>query len=112
MSLIDAEKTLAKDPVCGMSVDPATAEHRSDYEGTTYFFCCAGCRTKFAAAPERYLATKDLPAQARCSGRDLHLPDASRSPAGGPGRLPDLRHGAGAGDAVPAERGRTPNSST
>ncbi len=49
------EKTLARDPVCGMAVDPATAEHRFDHGGTTYFFCCAGCRTKFTADPARYL---------------------------------------------------------
>jgi P-type Cu+ transporter len=46
----------AKDPVCGMSVDPATAKHRSEHEGSTYYFCCAGCKTKFDADPARYLA--------------------------------------------------------
>ena len=44
-----------KDPVCGMSVDPATAKHRFDHAGQPYFFCSAGCRTKFAADPGRYL---------------------------------------------------------
>jgi len=43
------------DPVCGMTVDPKTSKHRSDYGGVTYHFCSAGCRTKFAAAPEQYL---------------------------------------------------------
>ena len=43
------------DPVCGMTVDPETSKHRSDYGGVTYHFCSAGCRTKFAAAPEQYL---------------------------------------------------------
>lgn len=43
------------DPVCGMTVDPETSKHRSDYRGVTYHFCSAGCRTKFAAAPEQYL---------------------------------------------------------
>ena len=46
----------AKDPVCGMTVDPATARHRFEYGGETYVFCCAGCMNKFAADPERYLA--------------------------------------------------------
>jgi Cu+-exporting ATPase len=49
----------AKDPVCGMSVDPATAKHRFEHEGRTYAFCCAGCLTKFAADPGRYLAKAD-----------------------------------------------------
>lgn len=37
------------DPVCGMAVDLATAKHVSVYEGTTYGFCCAGCKSKFEA---------------------------------------------------------------
>ena len=43
------------DPVCGMTVDPATAKARADYKGDTYYFCCAGCKTKFSADPEKYL---------------------------------------------------------
>ena len=43
------------DPVCGMTVDPVTSKHRFDYRGETHHFCSAGCRTKFAAAPEQYL---------------------------------------------------------
>ena len=46
----------ATDPVCGMSVDPAAAAHSHTHAGTTYYFCCAGCRSKFEADPERYLA--------------------------------------------------------
>jgi len=45
----------AKDPVCGMDVDPHTAKHRADHEGRPYYFCCAGCRTKFVNDPQRYL---------------------------------------------------------
>ena len=44
-----------KDPVCGMSVDPATAAHRASHDGQDYFFCSAGCRTKFIGDPMRYL---------------------------------------------------------
>jgi Cu+-exporting ATPase len=49
----------ARDPVCGMTVDAATAKHSAAYDGTTYFFCCAGCRTKFEAEPQRYLAQRE-----------------------------------------------------
>ena len=42
------------DPVCGMSVEIATARHRADVAGRAYVFCCGGCREKFLAAPERY----------------------------------------------------------
>src|SRR3546814_1570768 len=45
----------ARDPVCGMSVDPAKTPHHADHAGMTYHFCSAGCRTKFVSDPERYL---------------------------------------------------------
>jgi len=45
----------ARDPVCGMSVDPATSKHRFDHRGETFHFCSAGCRTKFVADPGKYL---------------------------------------------------------
>src|SRR5690242_8639852 len=45
----------ARDPVCGMSVNPETARNRFDFNGATYHFCCNGCRTKFEADPLKYL---------------------------------------------------------
>ena len=45
---------LAKDPVCGMSVDPATTKEKVDYSGSTYYFCSAGCRSTFEKDPARY----------------------------------------------------------
>ncbi len=44
-----------KDPVCGMTVDPANAKHKASHDGRDYYFCGQGCKTKFAADPERYL---------------------------------------------------------
>ena len=44
-----------KDPVCGMDVDPQTAKHKAEHGGKTYYFCAAGCRTKFIAEPLKYL---------------------------------------------------------
>ncbi|HEY0140167.1 MAG TPA: heavy metal translocating P-type ATPase [Thermoanaerobaculia bacterium] len=43
------------DPVCGMTIDPATAAGSSTHDGTTYSFCSAGCKTKFDANPAQYL---------------------------------------------------------
>jgi Cu+-exporting ATPase len=43
------------DLICGMTVDPKTTPHKTDYKGETYYFCSAGCRTKFIANPEKYL---------------------------------------------------------
>jgi P-type Cu+ transporter len=37
---------MAKDPVCGMSVDEATAI-KAERDGKTYYFCCESCRQKF-----------------------------------------------------------------
>ena len=37
----------AVDPICGMTVAVAGARHRAELEGKTYYFCCAGCRTRF-----------------------------------------------------------------
>ena len=45
----------AKDPVCGMSVDPEKTPHRHEHAGRLYHFCGAQCREKFALDPERYL---------------------------------------------------------
>ena len=52
----------ATDPVCGMSVDPATARHKAEFAGKTYYFCSAGCREKFLAEPRRFVS--ETPAEA------------------------------------------------
>ena len=52
----------AVDPVCGMTVDPATTAHRAAHDDKDYFFCSAGCRTKFIADPDRYLGEARQPA--------------------------------------------------
>ncbi|HMR33345.1 MAG TPA: heavy metal translocating P-type ATPase [Geminicoccaceae bacterium] len=49
---------MAKDPVCGMTVDPAATPHHHEHQGHTYHFCGGGCRSKFAADPQRYLEPK------------------------------------------------------
>lgn len=44
----------AIDPVCGMSVDPATAPARAEYQGQKFYFCSAQCKTRFQNDPEKY----------------------------------------------------------
>jgi len=51
-------ETQATDPVCRMTVDPATARHTAEHGGATYYFCSARCVEKFRAAPERYLRSE------------------------------------------------------
>ena len=65
-----------RDPVCGMSVDPATAAHRAEHAGRSYFFCSGKCHDRFTAEPERYLAPAPAPAPAPANG-------AAASPAAG-----------------------------
>jgi YHS domain-containing protein/uncharacterized membrane protein YraQ (UPF0718 family) len=50
----ESQSNLVKDPVCGMSVDPATAKERVEYKGARYYFCSAGCRSTFEKNPARY----------------------------------------------------------
>jgi Cu+-exporting ATPase len=50
-----------KDPVCGMDVNPATARHKTQHNGKEYFFCSAGCLSKFQANPEKILASPPKP---------------------------------------------------
>ena len=53
-----AEVIRATDPVCGMSVDPATAKHRHQHADRDYVFCSARCRERFIVAPETFLQPK------------------------------------------------------
>jgi YHS domain-containing protein len=46
---------MAKDPVCGMDVDPKTAAGQSEYQGETYYFCAPGCKIAFDKEPEKYV---------------------------------------------------------
>jgi Cu+-exporting ATPase len=56
-----AEVHVASDPVCGMMVDTHAGKPTVKFGNRTYFFCSEGCRTKFAADPERYLDKKGDP---------------------------------------------------
>ena len=42
------------DPVCGMTVNPATAAASVEHEGRTYYFCGKGCAKSFSADPGKY----------------------------------------------------------
>ncbi len=43
-------KTMTKDPICGMTVDEATAIH-AERDGETFYFCSEHCRQKFVSSP-------------------------------------------------------------
>ncbi len=58
----DGSATTVRDPVCGMNVDLATTQHRLSHDGVEYGFCSAGCKAKFVADPQKYLAPSFDPA--------------------------------------------------
>jgi P-type Cu+ transporter len=57
-----------RDPVCGMTVDPHATPHRHTHQARPYYFCSAGCRTRFAAEPAKYLATGTAARNAQAAG--------------------------------------------
>src|SRR5712671_2619926 len=79
--------TTVRDPVCGMTVNPATSQHRFDYRGETYHLCSAGCRTKFAADPQTYL-DKTTPKAAVPEGTIYTCPMHPQIRRVGPGSCP------------------------
>lgn len=46
---------MAKDPVCGMTVEETKAAASSEYKGKVYYFCAIGCKKAFDAEPEKYV---------------------------------------------------------
>jgi Cu+-exporting ATPase len=78
----------ARDPVCGMMVDPATSKHRLTHHGETFHFCCAGCRTKFAADPAKYLAADKAPEPDLPAGTIYTCPMHPEIRQVGPGSCP------------------------
>lgn len=61
------------DPVCGMTVDDATAVAATEHHGATYHFCNKGCEVRFRANPDRFLAGGHEP---------MHLAHDSNFPSG------------------------------
>ncbi len=59
-----AIKSAAKDPVCGMTVDEATALH-AERDGKTFYFCGDHCRQKFLSTPA---SSKSAPKSGGCCG--------------------------------------------
>jgi YHS domain-containing protein len=90
----------AEDPVCGMNIDPkkaAAAGRKSDFKGTTYYFCADECKKKFDAEPAKYVAgDHDHPSTAPAM-KDPTMP----MPTGGKAAAP-AKGGASATAAEPA----------
>ncbi len=76
------------DPVCGMSVDPATAQWKTGHNGKTFYFCSASCRTKFIANPGKYLAQDTSAAEPVAEGAIYTCPMHPQIRQVGPGSCP------------------------
>jgi Cu+-exporting ATPase len=77
-----------RDPVCGMTVDPHTTPHRHQHNGHTQYFCSAGCGTKFAADPQKYLEPSAKPASPAPEGAIYTCPMHPEVRQPGPGACP------------------------
>jgi P-type Cu+ transporter len=85
-----SSKKLAKDPVCGMSVDPANAASTAEYDRKLYHFCSRGCGEKFRKDPVRYLAASykpaGMPGMVQIGGTPVQI-SGTPVPTGAPRRL-------------------------
>ena len=77
-----------KDPVCGMSVDPHTAEHRSQHAGKSWYFCSSRCQSKFEDDPQKYLGEKSAEAETVAPGTMYTCPMHPEIRQQGPGDCP------------------------
>ena len=96
---INPEKTIVKDPVCNMDVDPATARGSAEYKGQTYYFCSPGCVTRFKADPEKYLAPKP-PIPEFPKSQMVQIGGITAAPAAAPPITKPAQDQAGKGSAI------------
>ena len=69
---VAAQTPELRDPVCGMTVKADTT-HRLMHAGREVLFCSAGCKTRFAADPAKYLvADSKTPGTGTPAGRQGH----------------------------------------
>ncbi len=99
--------SVEKDPVCGMTVDPARAKATHEHAGKTYYFCCQGCQEKFSADPAKYLTPKTLVGSAPMSSHPVRIMPAPSSSGPVSGAASQPRQGAAAAHTLPSAA--TPN---
>lgn len=83
----DGGTTTARDPVCGMMVDPHATAHRAEHASHPYYFCSAGCRSRFVASPQTYLG-ETPPAPVAPAGTIYTCPMHPEIRQEGPGSCP------------------------
>ncbi|MBA4190940.1 MAG: copper-translocating P-type ATPase [Planctomycetaceae bacterium] len=80
VTLIERPASSVVDPVCGMTVDPATAAGSHTHAGKVYHFCSGHCLEKFRAAPEKYTVAQS-PAAEHSGRGGAAVPVVSPTPA-------------------------------
>jgi len=78
----------AKDPVCGMTVNPEKVSSVT-HQGQMYYFCCTGCRDKFTADPDRYLSPSGIGAEETDDRRRYICPMCPGVESIGPASCPE-----------------------
>src|SRR3954470_12400027 len=79
---------MALDPVCGMTVEPASAAGKSEYQGTTYYFCSQHCLHAFAANPAKFVAGNKKEEEKPRAGVEYTCPMHPEIVQIGPGSCP------------------------
>ena len=87
-NLAESSNPLAKDPVCGMSIDPDLTAHHAAHDGQDYHFCSVGCRTKFVAESQKYLADAPNAVSQAASSAIWTCPMHAQIRRPGPGNCP------------------------
>ncbi|WP_199223452.1 MULTISPECIES: heavy metal translocating P-type ATPase [unclassified Caulobacter] len=78
----------ARDPVCGMDVDPATSVHHLVHAGQDQWFCSAACQARFVADPELFRVAAPEPPETFTPGRVYTCPMHPQVRQAGPGNCP------------------------
>ena len=77
MEQTNATAKIAKDPVCGMTVDPSKAAATVEFDRRPYYFCSKGCAAKFQQNPAKFLAANATTAQHTAATQHMHRQIAS-----------------------------------
>jgi Cu+-exporting ATPase len=77
MERTNATAKIAKDPVCGMTVDPSKAAATVEFDRRPYYFCSKGCAAKFQQNPAKFLAANATTAQHTAATQHMHHQIAS-----------------------------------
>lgn len=85
---VTASEGSAIDPVCGMTVEIKTAKHIAEHNSHNYYFCGAGCKTKFIANPSRYLEASAKEVEPVIEGAIYTCPMHPQIQQVGPGTCP------------------------